>query len=186
MPEGNIPARLEARIEHYFPIFKRIISEEWGGLNEVAEGEVNLSELTKMILAQAIAESSLNAEAVGRVIPEQGRAIGIMQLMPTTFEFISNTIQPKCENVWNIEDNIRAGVAYDRWLYERLRKVMPTLPWQEIMKWVFAEYNWRLGLWEKFGKTEQPLPMYELPDETYEYICRIEDYYLILKDMPLE
>ncbi|MCD6437308.1 MAG: lytic transglycosylase domain-containing protein [Halomonas sp.] len=182
----KIPARLEARIEYYYPIFKQIINEEWGQLDEVASGNVNLTELTKIILAQAIAESSLDAEAVGHVIPEQGRAIGIMQLMPTTFQFIAETIEPKCENIWNIEDNIRAGVAYDRWLYVRLRKVMPNLLWQELMKWVFAEYNWRLGLWEKFGKVEQTLPMNELPDETYEYICRIEDYYYMLQDMKLE
>ena len=182
----SIPARLEARIEHYYPIFRRIIEEEWEQVDDVANGEINIDDLTKMILAQAIAESSLDAEAVGRVIPEQGRAIGIMQLMPTTFQFIAETIEPKCENIWRIEDNIRAGVAYDRWLYVRLREVMPKLPWQELMKWVFAEYNWRLGLWGKFGKVEQTLPMNELPDETFEYINKIEDYYYMLQDMPLK
>ncbi len=63
--------------------------------------------------AQAIAESGLDPDARSRA-----GAVGIMQIMPTTFEYI----RKKDASFKRLEDpkwNIAAGIFYDRYLYDK-------------------------------------------------------------------
>ncbi len=63
--------------------------------------------------AQAIAESGLNPEARSKA-----GAVGIMQIMPATFEYI----RKKNASLKSLEDpkwNIAAGIYYDRYLYDK-------------------------------------------------------------------
>ena len=63
--------------------------------------------------AQAMAESGLNPEARSKA-----GAVGIMQIMPATFEYI----RKKNASLKSLEDpkwNIAAGIYYDRYLYDK-------------------------------------------------------------------
>jgi len=41
------------------------------------------------------------------------------------------------------------------------------------MDWIFAEYNWRLGLWSKYGAITQSIPTDRIAKEPRDYINRI-------------
>jgi soluble lytic murein transglycosylase-like protein len=82
--------------------------------------------------AQGIAESGLNPDAASAA-----GAKGIMQILPATY----GEIQEKNPYFTNIEEprwNIAAGIYYDRMLYRKWKKGLPT---EERMSFALASYN---------------------------------------------
>lgn len=67
-----------------------------------------------LILSLIKAESNFNAEAVSHA-----GAKGIMQITEDTFEFCNKSTKSGEGNIFNPEDNIRAGVWYLSYLTER-------------------------------------------------------------------
>lgn len=182
------------RVKKYEPIIALGVRKYFGGFDGV-----NLADLTLWIEAQFIAENNLKMTITERRVnratrevyfvevkePNRAGAIGIAQIKQETFDMMRK-LHPEIPNdIWNEKANILAGISYDAWLFGRLRKVMPTLDYIELMDWIFAEYNWRLGLWERFGKIEQPLPIRKCPPETQNYIAKIHEIHseLILIDI---
>ena len=119
--------------------------------------------------AQAIAESGLNEDAVSSV-----GAIGLMQIMPDTFEEIIDK-HPHFAEVDKPRWNIAAGIYYDRLLYRKF----PTTPEQDRLYLALASYNAGYGrilnASRKLGTTS---PLWHevkphLPRETRAYVVRI-------------
>ena len=83
--------------------------------------------------AQGIAESGLNPKAKSRA-----GAIGIMQIMPKTYE----EIVKRKSSLGKIEEprwNIAAAIYYNRQLYKRWKK--RDIPVDERLDFTFASYN---------------------------------------------
>ena len=161
--------RLLQRIFYFAPIFYKITERFFGD-----EDGVMISDLTLWFLAQAIAESNLDYKA-----KSPAGACGLMQLMPDTFKFINRTLKLGLDDIWDAKQNATAGIGYDYWLYKRLTRYIGHLPYEFILQVVFAEYNWRLGLWSMFKDKlkEGILPINDFPDETQKYLTRIKYYY---------
>lgn len=82
--------------------------------------------------AQGIAESTLREHAISN----RG-ARGVMQILPTTFAeiFEKHEFQPGIsEAKWNIA----AGIAYDRYLFDRWS---PQLPASQLLAFTLGSYN---------------------------------------------
>ena len=119
--------------------------------------------------AQAIAESGLNNNAKSHV-----GALGLMQIMPTTFGDISKQ-NPHFSQLDSPKWNIAAGIYYDRTLYRKF-KITAT---QDKLYMTFASYNAgygrilnaskRTGSEEKNWEEIRPY----LPSETRGYVRRI-------------
>lgn len=103
----------------------------------------------RWVKAQGIAESGLDPDAVSPV-----GAVGIMQLMPATYE----EIQRKNHFLTDINDpgwNIAAGVFYDRQMYRKWKK-RKEVPSGERLYFAFASYNAGLGnVLRAYRKAEQ-------------------------------
>lgn len=118
---------------------------------------------------QAIAESGLNPQAKSRV-----GALGVMQIMPTTFGEIQDT-RPHFESIDEPQWNIAAGIFYTRVIYEEWDRFSG----EERMRFTFASYNAgparvRRALRKAPGKKknwETVSPF--LPRETRRYVQRI-------------
>ena len=83
--------------------------------------------------AQAIAESGLDPKAKSKA-----GAIGIMQIMPATFNDIKKK-QPLITSLSEPKWNIAAGIYYDRLLYKKWMKT--NLPAGQRLAFSFASYN---------------------------------------------
>ena len=119
--------------------------------------------------AQAIAESALNADAHSDV-----GAVGLMQLLPSTFNEIADT-NPHFAEVQSPRWNIAAGIYYDRTLYRKF----PKTPEQDRLYLALASYNAGYGRILKIAKqldTERPTweeLKSNIPGETRAYVNRI-------------
>jgi soluble lytic murein transglycosylase-like protein len=118
--------------------------------------------------AQAIAESGLNEKA-----KSPAGAIGVMQILPSTFEEISDK-QPHYIEVDSARWNIAAGIYYDRSLYTKF----PRAPEQERLYLAMASYNAGYGrvlnAFKRAGeKSDWDSVQTHLPSETRAYVSRI-------------
>jgi soluble lytic murein transglycosylase-like protein len=119
--------------------------------------------------AQAIAESALNADAHSDV-----GAVGLMQLLPSTFNEIADN-NPHFAEVQSPRWNIAAGIYYDRTLYRKF----PKTPEQDRLYLALASYNAGYGRILKIAKqldTERPTweeLKSNIPGETRAYVNRI-------------
>lgn len=106
--EHDVQFRKHAR--HYFGV-----SEDW-----------------RWFRAQGIAESGLRPHARS----ERG-ALGIMQMIPSTFEEVwkDHRLHP---DIGDPRWNIAAGIAYDRYLYDRWRRRVPA---SQRLPFTLASYN---------------------------------------------
>ena len=135
--------------------------------------------------AQAMAESSLNPEAVS-----PAGALGLMQIMPATGEEIAGWLGTEArflDPAWSIQ----AGIYYDRQLWEKWTSPRPPL---ERLRWTFASYNAGFGNILKAQKKVRDCDSLKwsctirfLPEvtgshalETENYVERIERYFLDL------
>jgi soluble lytic murein transglycosylase-like protein len=86
-----------------------------------------------VILAQITQESGFNADAISLA-----GAMGLMQLMPSTSKWAAQTAGFGLSQPFDAEWNIRTGVWYDRFLYDRVRA-----PNSQCDRWLFtlAAYN---------------------------------------------
>jgi membrane-bound lytic murein transglycosylase F len=82
--------------------------------------------------AQGIAESGLRPSANSPV-----GALGIMQIMPATYAEIKEK-NPHFTHIKEPRWNIAAGIFYDRMLYRKWQKGLPT---QERLAFAMASYN---------------------------------------------
>ena len=103
------------------------------------------------------AESNFNPNAIGKET-KYGRAMGLMQLLPDTFE----EVMGKNANIMDIQQNIEAGARYYKKMYNQFGSKREAL----------AAYNWGPGhLMEakrKYGKDW----IEHLPKETANYLKR--------------
>ena len=83
--------------------------------------------------AQAIIESNLNPKA-----KSNRGAIGIMQIMPETYNEISKK-QPRLGKIDEPKWNIAAAIYYNRQLYKRWKQ--KNISAQERVNFTFASYN---------------------------------------------
>jgi membrane-bound lytic murein transglycosylase F len=120
--------------------------------------------------SQGIAESGLDPKASSHV-----GAKGIMQILPTTFDEIK-TKNPSFLALDEPRWNIAAGIFYDRTLYRKWRKPLPS---EERLFLAFSSYNAGYGRVlkairkagaEKYTWSE--VKRY-LPSETKGYVSRI-------------
>ncbi len=125
--------------------------------------------------AQGIAESGLRPNA-----NSPAGARGLMQILPSTFE----EIKEKNPHFTNIEDprwNIAAGIFYDRMLYRRWKKGLPT---EQRLSFALASYNAGYGNVNKAyrrakGKHGEVKSWHQVapyaPSETRHYVKRIKE-----------
>jgi soluble lytic murein transglycosylase-like protein len=85
------------------------------------------------ILAQITQESGFKADAISFA-----GAVGLMQLMPSTSKWAAQTAGFGISQPFDPAWNIRTGIWYDRWLYDRVRA-----PASKCDRWLFtlASYN---------------------------------------------
>ena len=120
--------------------------------------------------SQGIAESNLDANASSPV-----GAKGIMQILPSTFEDIQK-INPSFLALEDPGWNIAAGIFYDRQLYRKWRKPLPS---EERLFLAFSSYNAGYGRVLKAVKRtrKDDYSWIEvkrfLPSETKGYVSRI-------------
>lgn len=120
--------------------------------------------------SQGIAESNLKVNAESPV-----GARGIMQILPTTFEEIK-LANPSYVDLDNPRWSIAAGIFYDRQLYRKWRKPLPS---DERLFLAFSSYNAGYGRVLKAVKRakkenytwNEVKP--HLPTETRNYVSRI-------------
>jgi membrane-bound lytic murein transglycosylase MltF len=120
--------------------------------------------------SQGIAESSLDETA-----SSPAGAVGIMQILPSTFEEIKN-VNPSFAALDNPRWNIAAGIYYDRTLYRKWRNPLPS---EERLFLAFASYNAGYGRVLKAVRQTQDKHYTwvkvksHLPNETRGYVSRI-------------
>lgn len=122
--------------------------------------------------SQGIAESNLEADAASPV-----GAKGIMQILPTTF----GDIQKSNPTFLVLEEprwNIAAGIFYDRQLYRKWRKPLPS---EERLFLAFSSYNAGYGrVLKAVKRTRKDQYAWSdvkrhLPSETKGYVARIAE-----------
>lgn len=129
--------------------------------------------------AQGIAESNLNPMAVSSC-----GAMGVMQLMKGTAKDMG------CSNPYDPEQNIQAGIKYDKALYTYWSQIRKRI---ERRNYTFASYNagpgWIRKAHNKAGKPQnwdaaaKELPCFtgKRSNETIEYVKRINKFYKQVK-----
>jgi len=122
--------------------------------------------------SQGIAESNLKADASSHM-----GAKGIMQILPSTFDEIKGK-NPSFLALNDPRWNIAAGIFYDRSLYRKWRKPLPS---DERLFLAFSSYNAGYGRVLKAVKRTRKkkyswseVKQY-LPSETKGYVARIAD-----------
>ena len=131
--------------------------------------------------AQAIAESGLRPDARS---PEG--AVGVMQLLPSTFEEIAEEVDHIRPDIQDPKWNIAAGIYYNRMLWDTWEA---NRPFRERLNFTFGSYNagkgtilraqeialvkgWDARSWEVIEKT-LPHVIGEGSRETIGYVRRI-------------
>jgi soluble lytic murein transglycosylase-like protein len=112
-----------------------------------------------LILAIIMAESQFNPRAKSK----KG-AKGLMQLMPVTAYALDVT------NIYNPEENVKAGVRHFRWLLDRF---------DGDLKLALAAYNAGPQIVQRY----EGVPPYP---ETRAYVTRVLEYYTAIKEDTLE
>ena len=87
--------------------------------------------------AQGIAESRLIKTAKSPV-----GAMGVMQIMPDTFEELLTKVRPISQDPFNPETSIQMGIFYNRSLYNQQTSPRPM---RDRLLFTFASYNAGLG-----------------------------------------
>jgi len=119
--------------------------------------------------AQAIAESGLQHD-----IKSHAGAIGLMQILPSTFEEIRGK-NPHYIDIKTPRWNIAAGIYYDHYLYRK----WPDLPELERLYLTFASYNAGFGgALRAYKRANPPVESWQAvsphaPKETQGYVKRI-------------
>ena len=122
--------------------------------------------------SQGIAESNLEPDASSPV-----GAKGIMQILPTTFEDIQK-VNPSFLGLDEPRWNIAAGIFYDRQLYRKWRKPLPS---EERLFLAFSSYNAGYGrVLKAVKRTRKDQYAWSdvkrhLPSETKGYVARIAE-----------
>ncbi|MDJ0881017.1 MAG: transglycosylase SLT domain-containing protein [Gammaproteobacteria bacterium] len=122
--------------------------------------------------SQGIAESNLEADAESHV-----GARGIMQILPSTYEDIK-LVNPSFLALDDPRWNIAAGIYYDRSLYRKWRKPLPS---EERLFLAFSSYNAGYGrVLKAVKRTRQEAYTWtevkkHLPSETKGYVARIAE-----------
>ena len=141
----------------------------------------------RVFKAQGLAESNLNPAAHSWV-----GAIGIMQLMPSTFKEVQSR-NPELSNMNDPEWNIAAGVYYDRQLWKQWTR-NESAP--DRLSFVFGSYNAGRGIilkaqnqaakeqldqevWPSIEQVAPQVPRWR-HQETLGYVRKIEGFYIDL------
>ncbi len=143
--------------------------------------------------AQAFAESNLNPDAYSHV-----GAMGIMQLMPSTFLEVSSK-NPEFNQIDDPDMNIGAGIFYSRRLWLALKEHQDEV---ERIRFTLGSYNAGLGriiqakafalaetldalLWRNVVHVAPKVLRWKY-QETLEYVSRIESIYELLRSQVLK
>lgn len=142
-------------------------------LNRIADAVIDYSfefDLAiPQVLAQIKVESDFNVNAVSAA-----GAQGLMQIMPDTLKYIQYEMPdaPKRLNAWNIHHNIRAGCFYMSEQIERFGTFDEGL----------RAFNWGPDNLARYNTGERKT----VPEETVEYVPRVEGYVEIFNRYGLE
>ena len=129
--------------------------------------------------AQGIAESGLSPDASSPV-----GAVGIMQIMPATYAEIKEK-NPHFTQIETPRWNIAAGIYYDRMLYIKWKKGLPT---EQRMTFALASYNAGYGninkAFRRAQQNQKEVKHWEqvapyAPGETRFYVKRIKELMLV-------
>ena len=132
-----------------------------------------------LLKAQARAESNFNPRARSPV-----GALGLTQFMRATWSEwkdgtpgiqITKTIFRRS----NPEHAIRSQAAYLKWLYNRFKYLSE----EAQLTVVLAAYNWGIGRVQRMIKRLGWLDLCSTPDETQQYVKRIERFLSTYKAM---
>ncbi len=124
--------------------------------------------------AQGIAESGLDPKARSKA-----GAVGIMQILPSTFEYIRKK-NPVLRDLHEPRWNIAAAIFYDRYLYDKWQE--EPLDAQQRLLFAFGAYNvGHLRVRRAYNKVQKQLGEVEswdqvddyLPGQTRHYVRRI-------------
>ncbi len=127
----------------------------------------NKYEIDPFIIAAVInAESGFNKEAESHV-----GALGLMQLMPDTIDFLSNLKNEKIDDYEifkeDVDKNIDYGSLYLKYLHDKYRD------WNKT----FMAYNAGMGNLDSWLEENPNLEVEEIPfPETKEYVIKINRY----------
>lgn len=122
--------------------------------------------------SQGIVESRLEPRAISPV-----GAVGIMQILPSTYEEIQRE-NPYFQDIKDPRWNIAAAIYYDRDLYRKWRKPLPS---GERLLLAFASYNAGYGrVLKALRRAPEPTGRWDevepyLPRETRAYVQQIQD-----------
>jgi membrane-bound lytic murein transglycosylase MltF len=122
--------------------------------------------------SQGIVESRLEPRAVSPM-----GAVGIMQILPSTYEEIQSE-NPYFQDITDPRWNIGAAIYYDRDLYRKWRKPLPS---GERLLLAFASYNAGYGrVLKALRRAPDPSGRWDqveqyLPGETRAYVQQIQD-----------
>lgn len=143
------PAAVEQRLDRWEPF--------------IAEASARFAVPKPWIRAVIAAESAGRIALDGRPITSPAGAMGLMQLMPDTYEEMRQR-HGLGHDPHDPRDNILAGTAYLRALYERFG--FPGL---------FAAYNTGPGRFQEYLTDRRPLP-----GETCAYLARLDPPHLAI------
>jgi membrane-bound lytic murein transglycosylase F len=121
--------------------------------------------------SQGVVESRLNPDAIS-----PAGAVGIMQILPSTYEEIRRD-NPHFQDITDPRWNIAAGIYYDRGLYRKWRKPLPS---GERLLLAFASYNAGYGrVLKALRRAPEPIGRWRhvephLPGETRSYVEQIK------------
>lgn len=94
-------------------------------------------------------------------------AVGLMQLMPNTAEYIANKYKIELKDLWDIETNIKIGVAYLCHLKKKFNSYELTAAGYNGGNVGARKYKeWMIGLRNKTG----------VPNETFKYVPKVMNY----------
>ncbi len=120
----------------------------------------------KLVLAIMKAESNFNKNATSNK-----NACGLMQIVPKTFEFVTERYGLNCQDIFNSKDNIEVGCCYLQYLFEKFN--------DETL--VLCAYNAGEGVvrsWlkdEKYSKDRKNLDIIPYK-ETRDYVNKVKIY----------
>lgn len=151
----------------YSEIFQTATAEFWA---EQAESD---PEFYLWFVAQCRAESGFNPSAVS---PSGAR--GLMQIMPLTWREIRLRLKGIGADLHSPKDNIRAGIWYDRWCFDRFEEI-PNFIDRLLIS--FAAYNcgptrMRRIIDDSGAITFDVIETYIPYKETRDYVARIRRF----------
>jgi soluble lytic murein transglycosylase-like protein len=137
-----------------------------------------------LLYAAIYCESSAVHNTKNGILTSSAGALGLMQVMPGTFEFLQAK-NPSLDNIRDLEQNLHAGAMYLRMMLNRYSGKTRNVDGQISFNWGFTAavmaYNGGPGTVDDFINHGA-----SLPKETREYLQRVTAAYSLFATMKIE